>query len=639
MLHPEAGKVSPCNPLVGHQVEPVSNKKKKKKKKKKNGNMASPIPYIEVPMKKNENMASPIPYIQVPMNFGLEYLGSPSHGNLKFLLKDEELLANSAIMSYNSPVIKKMTVELFQTEIPVKDFSKYAVECFLEASYSGVLEKLSKSNFRDLNKMACVFEVDWLIERCFEYFLELTKSVKEDNFEDQLFLFDEAMFVMDKRKKRRLLDIVIKQFASLETCTPYFATQYLKDLPSCPKNNLEVIMKMAADQEHIFVEALLNNLENNKCTVDQNSRCIIERLNYKSSLYSSEAGYQRLFEKLEEVENPSTEDFRLITRALKQYNNAQKENNTSIACTALPNNRALIEANTVIPYAALPNLFHDFKQVKEIKSLEALTNFLIQSPLVVNSYMFYDAVYIWLLNKLANIPFVRNSTYSNAISMTPSVCISDNFVEIFSDLMMSRGWKPIDLNYTNNDDGPRMCYLKTKIQNHPNLVTNANFNRIPSISEYTPGELFARGHDIKFKYRQKSITKCSKEGDCGFILRVTPATGKDDDSFNLQLVTDPNLYPDDIHFHRESHMLADNLHFTINVTISYNSSFTCYTEQACPLTWCGKPQLDGTNKYWCWGTERFYNKGEGSYPQGYVYSWAKYNGDTVKIRPVVYYTG
>ena len=587
--------------------------------------MASPIPYIEVPMKKNENMASPIPYIQVPMNFGLEYLGSPSHGNLKFLLKDEELLANSAIMSYNSPVIKKMTVELFQTEIPVKDFSKYAVECFLEASYSGVLEKLSKSHFRDLNKMACVFEVDWLIEQCFEYFLELTNSVKEDNFEDQLFLFDEAMFVMDKRKKRRLIDIVIKQFASLETCTPYFATQYLKDLSSCPKNNLEVIMEMVADQENILVEALLNNLENNECTaIDENSRFIIERLSFESSLSSSESAYQRLFEKLEDVENPSTEDFRLIMRALKQYNKAHKENNTSIACTALPNNRALVEANTVIRYAALPNLFHDFKQVKEIKSLEALTNFLIESPLVVNSYIFYDAVCCCLYEICFTLwEFLQNVS----------------FVEIFSDLVISRGWKPLDLKYTENENDLSICVLNDKIRNHPNLVTNACLNRISSTSEYTQEQLFARDHDIKFKYRQKFITNCSKEGDCGFILRVTAASGKDDNSFNIQLVLDPNLYPDDIHFHKESNMLADNLHFTINVTNYRQYRRNDDSDNACPVTWWSKPRRDGTNKYWCWGAERFYSKGEGSEPQGYVYSRVKYNGDNAKIRPVVYYTG
>ena len=495
-----------------------------------------------------------------------------------------------------------MTVELFQTEIPVEDFSKYAVECFIEASYSGVLEKLSKSNFRDLNKMACVFEVDWLIEKCFEYFQELTESVRGDNFEDQFFLFDEAMFIMDKRKNRRLLDIVIKQFASLATCTQYFATQYLKDLSSCPKKKLEVIMEMTADQEHILVEALLNNLKNNECTaIDDSSRFIIERLSFKSSLSSSESAYQRLFEKLEEIENPSTEDFRLIMRALKQYN------------------KALKEMNTVIRYAAIPNLFHDFKQVNDLKNMEALTYFLIESPLVVNSYMFYDAVYSWLLNKYVNIPYL---------------CISDNFVEIFSDLMISRGWKPIDLKYLYNKGYPNLVGLHDKIQIHPNLVTNEIINRIPSTSEYTPEELFARDHDIKFKYRQESITNCSQEGDCGFILRVTAATWKDDDSFNIQLVLDPNLYPDDIHFHRESHMLADKLHFTFDVIDSYNRYY-----DACPVTWCGKPRRNGTNKYWCWGTERFYKLGERKRPPGYLYSWVNFNGDTEKIRPVVYYTG
>ena len=554
-------------------------------------------------------------------------------------------------MSYNSPVIKKMTVELFQTEIPVEDFSKYAVECFLEASYSGVLEKLSKSNFRDLNKMACVFEVDWLIEKCFEYFQKLTESVREDNFEDQLFLFDEAMFVMDKRKKRRLIDIVIKQFASLATCTQHFVTQFLKDVSSCPKKKLEVIMEMAADQENILVEAILNNLENNECTaIDENSRFMIERLSFRSSISSSECAYQRLFEKLEEIENPSTEDFRLIMRALKQYNKALKEINTSIACTALPNKRALKNTNTAIPYAALPNLFHDFKQVKNVKNLEALTNFLIESPLVINSYMFYDTVYSWLFEK-------RIDMY------TPFVCISVNFVKVFRDHIHDRGWKTIDLEYLDQIIiDPCLSGLNDKVKISPNLATYKFIDhRIPSIYDYTAEELFARDHDIKFKYKQESIRNCSKEGDCGFILRVTAATGKDDDSFNIELVLDPNLYPDDdIHFHRESHRLANKLHFTIDVTDCRGNTLNNR-----PVTWCSKPQLDETNKYWNWGTELFdkidddkiYDDkidddkidddkidddkiDDGSAPPGYVlYNFAYVHGNTAKIRPVVYYTG
>ena len=66
--------------------------------------------------------------VTVPMDFGIEYLNSPSHGNFKFLFHEgKELLANSAIMSFNSPVIKKMTVEDGRTTVDVHDLSKEAI--------------------------------------------------------------------------------------------------------------------------------------------------------------------------------------------------------------------------------------------------------------------------------------------------------------------------------------------------------------------------------------------------------------------------------------------------------------------------------------------------------------------------------
>ena len=67
--------------------------------------------------------------VQVPMDFGVKYLGSPSHGNLKFRLQEGgEIPANSMIISYNSPVIESLTTDLMQTSIDVDDFSKDAVE-------------------------------------------------------------------------------------------------------------------------------------------------------------------------------------------------------------------------------------------------------------------------------------------------------------------------------------------------------------------------------------------------------------------------------------------------------------------------------------------------------------------------------
>ena len=548
-------------------------------------------------------MASLIPCIQVPMNFGLEYLGSPSHGNLKFLLKDEELLANSAIMSFNSPVIKKITVELYQTEIEVKEFSKSAVQCFLEASYSGTFKDISKLNFRDLNKIGHVFEVTWLIEKCFEYFQELAGTVREDNFDEQSFLFDEAMYVLDKLKKRTFIDVVIKKFTSSATYTQHFVTNYLRNVSSCSAKYLDVIMEITANQEHIFVEALINNLERTECTLDQTSRYILQRLTYKDCSSTYETVYQRLFQKLAELETPITEDFRLIMRALQQYNKAQKEIKDSIS------------------YAAVPNLFLDFQQLNNINDLDELTTFLIESPMVTNSYLFFDAVHNWLYEKRINksTPFV-------------SINKSDEFIDKFAHTMQSKGWKPLELEYIRGKHTASLGGLVDEIRNKASMVSENCSNRILSKSKYSPEELFARDHDIKFKFKQASITNCSKEGDCGFILRVTAATGKIDDSFNIQLVVDPNLYPDDIHFHRESHMLPDNIHFTLDITLDGT------TYPSAPITWYGRPCQDITDKYWHWGSNCFWKLGETTLSRSRRHLLKKriVYSSTAKIRPIVF---
>ena len=56
------------------------------------------------------------PKIKVAANFGVEHI-SPVHGNLLLKLRDgQEIRTNSMIMSYNSPVIDKLTTNLFQVK-------------------------------------------------------------------------------------------------------------------------------------------------------------------------------------------------------------------------------------------------------------------------------------------------------------------------------------------------------------------------------------------------------------------------------------------------------------------------------------------------------------------------------------------
>ena len=298
------------------------------------------------------------------------------------------------------------------------------------------------------------------------------------------------MYILDKLKDRTFIDVVIKKYTSSASYTQNFVTNCLRDFSSCSAKYLDVIMELTANQEHVVVEALINNLERTECILDQTSRYILQRLTYKDCSSTYETVYQRLFQKLAELETPTTEDFRLIMRALQQYNKVQKE------------------IKDYMSYAALPNLFLDFQQLNNINDLDELATFLIESPMVRNSYIFFDALCNWHFEKRIDIK-------------TPFVSISDKCIEKFAQTMEIRGWKPLELEYVRRKNGLYLGGLVDKIRNKASMVSENCSNRILSKSEYSPEELFARDHDIKFKFKQASVTNCSKEGDCGFILRVT----------------------------------------------------------------------------------------------------------------------
>ena len=512
------------------------------------------------------------------MDFGVQYLGSPSHSNLKFLLESgEELLANSMIISYNSPVIEDLTTNLFQSTIEVQDFSKDAVQCFLEASYSGDVKKISRSNFREVNKMGHVFDVAWIVDRCYKYFKSLTETVNVNNYTEQVFVFEEAMFMFTKLKKRNFVELVVKKFTSLTTCTEQFVTKYLSDISSCSTTTLDVIIEMTGKEENILIQVLVNHLENNNCVIDPNTRCILENVTFSSCEAAHNPLYLELIEKLESIDSPSKEDFKLIVGLLKRFYSASSQSQ---------------ELEVVKKAGSAPYLFHNFQQLQDIDDLETLATFLEESQLVTNSYSFYDAVMCWLFDK-----FDARTNY-------PFVTITNQFVTKFSDIMKSRGWDPlpreyIDIEYKNYS--PVYGGFTAKILKNGHMVTEnkSRYNRIVSASEYTPDALFGRHHDIKFQFKQDRFD-CNREGDCGFILRVTAASGEQDDSFNIQLVTDPDLYPDDLHFHEETSAVIGDFHLVLDI-------FSDGYRKDIPITWYGKPCRYKNTQYWCWGVNIFYD--------------------------------
>ena len=169
------------------------------------------------------------PEVQVPMNFGRHHLNSPTHCNLTLNLRSgKKSRANSLILSFNSPVIERLVTTQQVTSLDVEEFQEVSVECFVEFQeesvgcfvdclYTGEVEMLDKHSFREVNKMARVFDVEWLKERCSWYFKDLVNGMSH-NYEDMLYLFEEASYVLSDLKERGLINLVLPKIASDKDC-------------------------------------------------------------------------------------------------------------------------------------------------------------------------------------------------------------------------------------------------------------------------------------------------------------------------------------------------------------------------------------------------------------------------------------
>ena len=222
------------------------------------------------------------PKVCVPADFGRHHIGAPSHGNLTFnLAEGVQIKANSIILSLNSPVIDDLTTNLHLTSLEAEDFSREAVDCFIEASYTG---EITVGNFRDVNKMSRVFDVSWLVARCEKYFVSyLDKLDSESSYPDILFAVEEAVYLLSTVKKRDFLNLVVEKIITISAATrDSFIKQYLSDFAYSSSFNIDACIAIVNTDVHVLVELLILHLEQkgNK-SLDQSSRYLLRNIDMK----------------------------------------------------------------------------------------------------------------------------------------------------------------------------------------------------------------------------------------------------------------------------------------------------------------------------------------------------------------------
>ena len=96
----------------------------------------------------------------------------------------------------------------------------------------------------------------------------------------------------------------------------------------------------------------------------------------------------------------------------------------------------------------------------------------------------------------------------------------------------------------------------------------------------------------KFYITHPKTTTCPKPTQCGFLVKVTPITKENTEQFNMQLITDPTMYPADLHFHSDL-LSADKMHITVERNKMYTNKW-----YSCNISWWGKPEYMNSGEFW-----------------------------------------
>ena len=239
--------------------------------------------------------------VKVPMDFGVENLQCPVHNNIKLMVSNnEDVRANSLILSYNSAVFYDIFFKRLQTSVDVSSFTKSRVDNFVKCLYSGKLN-VDHDSFRELCELADKFSVDWLIERCDIFYMEVADSISFDVMEDAelfkiiKFSFDEASCAPKRSRKKYKLKVNEKVSTMKVVKKQQFIQKYATKYLYLSVDQLNALLELAKGSDGILLKIIQENVVRQGYHLDENSVHILKNVNLENCLEYDMDGFNEFF--------------------------------------------------------------------------------------------------------------------------------------------------------------------------------------------------------------------------------------------------------------------------------------------------------------------------------------------------------
>ena len=484
--------------------------------------------------------------ICVPCDFGVENLHDPFHGNVTVQFCDDtKIEVNSLILSWNSATFCYFFNELRLQNVEIKDFSKEVVMLFLESMYSGDIT-LEKFTFREMYKLSSTFKTNWLTDRCKEFFYLLCENVSNE-FEDLLFVFDEALYATSIHETEDLLTKVTDRFSGMENIENVFVKRYLhENYSSIKSETLEILLLISKDNVSPVVAVLKEQLTEGE--IDNTARTLLANSKIVECFANNMECYGEIYELLvHKTDNMTVDDFKMLT---------------NLNLCVIKANVSLSKADNkqVVLVKDIPNLFHNREMFENDMSVKEI------------------------IERLSSIPNI-------SIFMVPELCmwyssVHDNILQIITQICATKSLCRVPSTFVQSFYSRA---TRDKLTSLPQTVVSDNDTVVIEGTETTTlKELVTSAKFYKFYFKHPLAPRCEKVTECGFMLKVTPCSMEEAGTFNIELVTEE--YPADIHCHEIS---AAHMH----LVVEWYEEDEGRWYNLC-ISWRGKPEYSERGVKW-----------------------------------------
>ena len=189
----------------------------------------------------------------------------------------------------------------------MEDFTKPAVDCFVDAMYTGEVEKLEKGIFEEVNKMAHVFDVSWLGKRCLKYFKTDVLKFENISYDDIMFACEIASRAQHNLKQSKFVSCFVKNVTFGEIGKSTFIQRYMAGFAELPKRLIDMSIAIAGNDLNIIGNCLTCYLSLTlRCKgFDENSLYMLQKVDVQKFSRTFPSEFNELANFLAEISTDS----------------------------------------------------------------------------------------------------------------------------------------------------------------------------------------------------------------------------------------------------------------------------------------------------------------------------------------------